>query len=471
MVIVFTFVLVTLSTGMYARVIVNLTERQYSERAENLAATAAGFIDVETVAALRGKVEKVYNSVENKVFSERWGEDDWNEYIAAFDGIDENEDFLSLRETLRKFQDTSDADCLYISYLEPVIVGMVYLVDSAYEDACPPGCLDHVFDVNREVLTDPSRGFPAYMTDTEEYGKLISAGVPIYYDGKVIAFLFVDYSLEAIHNEQATSVWKLYAYLVSTSVLICIVALLVIKRTIITPIKLLTEASRCFAETTSDSKVGVFSNLKIKTGDELQELSESMKNMEVQINGNIKELVEMNKRLVASQNMASEMSELANKDALTGVGNKMAYERYTAKIDECLQNGNITEFGIAMFDLNSLKTINDTLGHNSGDAAIIRLSNVISKIFVHSPVFRIGGDEFTVILQNDDYKNAKQLMEQFRSIMGIIHADATASDADITSASGYAEFNGTTDKCYIDVFNRADNEMYRNKSEMKKTDR
>ena len=90
MIIVFAFVLITTATGMYASVIVDMTSRLYSERAESLSATVAQFIDVETVAALREDVESIYNSVENRVFSDRWGEDDWNEYIANFSGIEQS---------------------------------------------------------------------------------------------------------------------------------------------------------------------------------------------------------------------------------------------------------------------------------------------------------------------------------------------------------------------------------------------
>ena len=176
----------------------------------------------------------------------------------------------------------------------------------------------------------------------------------------------------------------------------------------------------------------------------------------------------MNDQLIASQNMASEMSELANKDALTKVKSKTAYERYITKLDEDIRNNSQTEFGIAMFDLDSLKQINDTRGHICGDAAIVSLSKMICDTFVHSPVFRIGGDEFTAILQNEDYRHAKRLMEKFRRRMKANAADAShPAEARVTASFGYAEFDRKTDKCYADVFNRADKLMYENKMHQK----
>jgi diguanylate cyclase (GGDEF)-like protein len=55
--------------------------------------------------------------------------------------------------------------------------------------------------------------------------------------------------------------------------------------------------------------------------------------------------------------------------------------------------------------LNNLKTLNETYGHDKGDLAIKKLSNLICRVFSHSPVFRIGGDEFAVILRGWDYEH------------------------------------------------------------------
>ena len=469
MIIVFAFVLITIAIGMYARVILNLTDRLFKERADDLAATSAGFLDAAKVAALRAKVEAVYNTAENKVNSDSWGEDDWNEYMALFAGIEQEPEFIELREELRKLQSTNSAKSIYIGFVDPVNECDVYLVDGAYEGACPPGCIDVIYEQNYEVIQDPERGFPAYTTDTETYGKLITAGAPIYYEGNVVAYAMCDFSLDELHGEQATSIWKLYGYLAAVAVIICLISIFVVKNSLVKPIKALTEASRSFAAAKSDPDFRAFADVKVNTRDELEELAESMKNMEVEINGNMRELVEMNRKLAASQNVASEMSELANKDALTGVRNKTFYDRIAEKMDEHIQVDRWLEFGVAMIDLNSLKYINDTYGHNAGDVAIIKLSKLICGVFVHSPVFRIGGDEFAVILQNEDYKNADQLLLQFReSVKAISQDTALPPEERVSAAAGFARFNPDTDSSFSQVFNRADDDMYRRKSEMKK---
>ena len=95
-----------------------------------------------------------------------------------------------------------------------------------------------------------------------------------------------------------------------------------------------------------------------------------------------------------------------------------------------------------MVDLNFLKRINDTYGHEQGNIAIKKLCYIVCHVFEHSPVFRIGGDEFVIILENDDYKNIESLIKEFND-------------------------NASIDSSAANVFKRADKAMYNRKREMK----
>ena len=97
--------------------------------------------------------------------------------------------------------------------------------------------------------------------------------------------------------------------------------------------------------------------------------------------------------------------ELSSLDSLTGVKSRIVYDRKIIEIDEILKiNKNLIHFAICECDLNNLKQINDTYGHEAGDLYIKRCCKVICSFFKYSPVFRIGGDEFVVLLQNEDYE-------------------------------------------------------------------
>ena len=134
------------------------------------------------------------------------------------------------------------------------------------------------------------------------------------------------------------------------------------------------------------------------------------------------------------------------------------------RLNDNIKTGHPCEFAVAVFDLNDLKTINDTKGHDVGDIYIYNASMLISEFFAHSPVYRIGGDEFAVILQGEDYENRDTLIEKFNKQA----LDNKASDKVVVS-SGLASFNADTDKNFISVFERADKMMYKCKKQLKKS--
>ena len=94
-----------------------------------------------------------------------------------------------------------------------------------------------------------------------------------------------------------------------------------------------------------------------------------------------------------------------NRDPLTNVNNRIAYENKIKNIQAEINNNIYQHFAIAMFDVNNLKLVNDNNGHDAGDEYLNRACHLICNIFKHSPVFRIGGDEFVAILTGDDYDN------------------------------------------------------------------
>lgn len=158
---------------------------------------------------------------------------------------------------------------------------------------------------------------------------------------------------------------------------------------------------------------------------------------------------------------------LAYIDNMTGVKNKTAYAEAVTKLEERAKAGE-TGFGVAVFDVNDLKYINDNYGHEAGDRLIIGSCRVICRTFSHSPVYRIGGDEFAAILKNEDLENAAVLVKELEN--NVRKANSEINDCfRISVACGYAVFEPENDKCYSDVFNRADEAMYRNKADIKKT--
>ena len=150
-------------------------------------------------------------------------------------------------------------------------------------------------------------------------------------------------------------------------------------------------------------------------------------------------------------------------DPLTGSKSKQAYLDDESEIDRRIKDGSISHFGVIVFDLNDLKYINDTKGHDTGDNYIYDACIMISEFFRNSPVYRIGGDEFVVIIQGEDFANRRAQLTAFDR-----KVDENLRSGKIVVASGMAEYRQGSDKCFRDVFERADQTMYVRKRRLKK---
>jgi len=157
-------------------------------------------------------------------------------------------------------------------------------------------------------------------------------------------------------------------------------------------------------------------------------------------------------------------------DKLTGVKNAKAYRNSLQGLEEERRSDEELAFGIAMFDLNDLKKVNDTCGHEEGNIYIKNACRLISRTFKNSPVFRIGGDEFVAILRNYDFEHFQELGEGMVHRMNEINEQARNIWEEVHIAMGFAFYHKSVDSCVEDVFRRADEAMYRNKRAMKNGD-
>ena len=190
--------------------------------------------------------------------------------------------------------------------------------------------------------------------------------------------------------------------------------------------------------------------------------------MILELENYIKSLFETSKALRDTQERADAMSELATKDALTGIRNKTSYDQEVKKLEWKMGGDENLQFAIAMIDLNYLKRLNDTFGHDKGNIAIKKLCYIVCHIFEHSPVFRIGGDEFVVILLGEDFERRDTLCSIFNSKLEEIKENTDLEPWEKVSASiGIAVYDKSIDSNVDNVFKRADKEMYQRKKEMK----
>ena len=480
---VFSVIIVEIAMTYFSLVTSNRNKETYMNYADSISCTISKTIDVDDFNYLRNKVCSILDTIpeEERAYFNEGDEDKIAEYMEHYAPLYEDNEFVTkfnrTRDYLREMVQINEkfhVSWVYLGFIysyadsNGIQQGLcVYLVDSAdEEEACPPGWIDYLYDENRDVLTDQTRGFPAYTTNTPEYGYLITAGTYISTTDR--GYLYVDISMKAVRARQANSIVRLFVYLTSTIVLLSIVGLLIVHFLFARPLKKMTSVAQTFNNNDPKLSHQNFVELSIATHDEMSDLLDSIKEMENGVVERFDEITKMNVALVDSERETAKMTALANRDSLTGVGSKTAYDVEVEKIDEKIKNKEKIAFGIAMIDLNYLKNTNDEFGHSAGDDALVRLANVICLTFQHSPVYRIGGDEFVVILRNADYKNASKLIKEFKEKIHYCITNKKVPEYErVSAAIGYSEYNELEDNSVEDVFNRADAIMYQCKHRMK----
>ena len=157
------------------------------------------------------------------------------------------------------------------------------------------------------------------------------------------------------------------------------------------------------------------------------------------------------------------MHKQAYTDQLTGIGNRNGYFELTTALDEKIKNGEKVEFSFVIFDINLLKEVNDSYGHEVGDKNIESIGKTISEIFGEDHSFRIGGDEIAVILENTSEEEAKKMIEKFEATFAQENLDDIAKYG-FSASKGYASFDPNIDEDFSSVFKRADKNMYAEKA-------
>ena len=176
-----------------------------------------------------------------------------------------------------------------------------------------------------------------------------------------------------------------------------------------------------------------------------------------------------NSRLLEDTRMQMAATERrANRDPLTGVNNVTAYTDAISNLSEELLKDRDISFAVVFCDVDNLKEVNDTYDHSTGDMYIKNCCRIISNVFSESPVFRIGGDEFVVLLHGADYEKRDELI---RNISAELKKAGKIEDYRAGRASfsfGVAAYDREKDSNVASVVKRADEKMYENKHLNKK---
>ncbi len=215
---------------------------------------------------------------------------------------------------------------------------------------------------------------------------------------------------------------------------------------IVRPLKQLTAAAK-------ELSVGIdektLDNIDVSSKDEIGTLSKVLKETYEKI-----------------QEYTTYINALAYRDSLTGIKNSTAYTEAISSINKEINCDN-PRFAVLVADINNLKQTNDKYGHDIGNELIIHTSKILTDIFRESSVYRIGGDEFAVILKNSDFKNYRNLLVKLDEACSKDFITVCENRIPVSMARGVASYDPEVDRVYEDVFAKADHAMYLNKQEKK----
>ncbi|BES66624.1 diguanylate cyclase [Gottschalkiaceae bacterium SANA] len=188
----------------------------------------------------------------------------------------------------------------------------------------------------------------------------------------------------------------------------------------------------------------------------------SLKNVAYDKDGKAKRIIGVIRDIDEKKMERQRVEFLAHHDILTGTYNRNAFERYI--------RSNLPEeqypVGILLFDVDGLKLLNDGFGHGEGDLLLTTFAASLKSEFeTPTKIFRIGGDEFAVIIPNVEVDEISERQKKIRKKVGAFDLPIQAS---VSSGFGVIESKG---KRLAESYQKAEDQMYRNKLWEKRKER
>ncbi len=339
------------------------------------------------------------------------------------------------------------------------------------ENALEPGALRQLPEACKPYLEDlmAGRAVPAMMEKGLKIQDVISAR-PVQVSTKIgNCYAFAEFSMESAHLEDRQFLVSLLGFMLILVGCILLADIYLIRKKIAGPLRNMADCTKGFSyETESDrfQNVQNMEELNISTHDEIEDLYYEFMSVMKESLYYMTNLNRARNDIHEREEKLDQISETAFKDALTRVGNQAAYNKISDGLTLDLKAGK-RNFAIVMVDLNNLKYVNDTFGHKYGDVYIKGCCDIICKVYKRSPVFRVGGDEFIVVLRNEDYMSRLLRMTQITEAFMAAHAKEDKEPWERFSASvGMAECM-PEDESVDQVMKRADKAMYESKMKFK----
>ena len=393
--------------------------------------------------------------------------DDYIKYGREAEGYKETEEKLYIIKN-----SATDTRYLYVYRITEEGCRVVFDLNASDIEADKAGELAE-FDPSLLPYRDDliaGRPIPPIISD-DKYGYLLTLYKPVYdANGKCQCYAAIDFSMDILTEYTRIFIIKLLALFAGCFIFVFAIGLAFVENNIILPVNTMAYCARNFSydsETAREKNIERIKSLRIKTGDEIENLYAALIRTTENLLNYFKYLQRAKGQVADMQVKYLAMDEIAHKDSMTGVKNKTAYEEAINLLDQKILSAH-ANFCIVMVDVNYLKRVNDTYGHERGNEYLINACKLTCGVFGKENVYRIGGDEFVVIIEGEKVSLCKYFVAQFKSEMEHKTTNLTLNPWEkVSAAVGMATYEPSSDKTSDEVFKRADKEMYENKLAMK----
>lgn len=286
----------------------------YAEHADSITRSTATAVNAEQVRDVAEEITNTYAEItaDGEIDFSAYSDSDWNAYYKHFEYIKQMPQYVELTEELDELRHDANVLSLYIGYSDPRSGKNFYIADASYmPQVCVPGDFNDDTQKRIEYLNDGSFEPPPILVNYEEDGWLASSMSPIEaLDGSQVGIALADISMQEVVTTRRNFMISVIFLISILSLIMVLITLYLVDRGLLKPIKRLSRAADMFIEgkkNNDPSAVSEFEKLEIKTGDEIETLSNSFKQMERDLNTYISELTSITaekERIGAELNVA-----------------------------------------------------------------------------------------------------------------------------------------------------------------------
>ena len=416
----------------------NTINREYRVKTYNLAQTAALMLDENEIRAEAEAVVSVYSAMTPE---ERAANDE--AYLAKFAAA-ETDRMTKLRDGMRRLQNVNGAIAAYTAFLDPETQRMVFIADADTRDTrCLPGHWDFIEEPYFSALQNGAKvslfdrmsgtpSMPSVTVYMEQYGDRCTAGKQVMTVGGYPVFIFFDTDMSDVARISGTFLLQFVLLLLVFAGLALILSVRHLNRTVVNPLNALAKAAEAYTHDRNDeSRDGRhFGSLDIHTGDEIENLWLSMKDMEEDLGSYIRTLTSVTaekERLGAELSLAKRIQADMLPNIYPAFPDRTEFDIYAAMESAKEVGGDFYDFfliddehlGIVMADV-------------SGKGIPAALFMMVSKILIQNNA--MGGKSPKEVLQSVNDQICKNNREQmfvtvWFGILDIVTGVVTAANA------------------------------------------